>query len=135
VSSGGPVALDATVLIAHFGGLDAHHAAASRMLREAAAENWGLVIHPITLAECLVGAARNGRAHQRHRQIEALGVVVAPIDHDAPLRLAELRAETRLRIPDCCVLDVAQTLGAGVVTFDGLLAETGRSLGVTVLPS
>ncbi len=39
--------------------------------------------------------------------LRAAGIDAAPHDPDEPLRLAELRATTGLKLPDCCVLDVA----------------------------
>jgi predicted nucleic acid-binding protein len=39
-----------------------------------------------------------------------------------PVRLALLRAETGLKLPDCCVLLAAEQSGAAVATFDDRLA-------------
>jgi predicted nucleic acid-binding protein len=53
---------------------------------------------------------------------------------DEPLRLANLRATTGLRLPDCCALDTALSNGAMVATFDQALAGAARQLNVAVLP-
>ncbi len=48
------------------------------------------------------------------------------------LRLAELRATTGLKLPGCCVLDVAIRHQARLATFDDALAAAARQRGVTV---
>jgi hypothetical protein len=49
---------------------------------------------------------------------------------DAAPRLASLRAETHLTLPNCCVLLAAQAAGAGLVlTFDDRLTREASRLG------
>ena len=101
------VVLDASVLIAHFDPHDAHHDAATRLLIELAGE--ALMAHPLTIAEVLVGPARVNRAVERRQSLREMRVDVIVIDIDidididieAPIRLAILRAQTGLRMPDC----------------------------------
>lgn len=51
---------------------------------------------------------------------------------DAPVRLATLRAETGLKLPDCCVLLAAQDAGAeAVLTFDEPLGREVERLGLS----
>ncbi|HEX2416100.1 MAG TPA: hypothetical protein VHJ37_12890 [Thermoleophilaceae bacterium] len=46
---------------------------------------------------------------------------------NAAERLAHLRVESRLRLPDCCVLLAAQEARGRVLTFDqGLARAAGR---------
>lgn len=52
---------------------------------------------------------------------------------DASLRLAQLRARTGLRLPDCCVLLAAETSQATVVTLDRRLAAAASSSGLDVI--
>ncbi|MGH9122899.1 MAG: PIN domain-containing protein [Acidimicrobiales bacterium] len=47
--------------------------------------------------------------------------------------MAELRASTGLKLPDCCVLDVAIHHQASLATFDTTLASAARHRGVAVL--
>jgi predicted nucleic acid-binding protein len=47
--------------------------------------------------------------------------------------LAELRVRTGLKLPDCCVLDVALQHRAAVATFDDRLARVARDLGLDVV--
>ena len=64
--------------------------------------------------------------------LQAAGITVAPHDDSEPLRLAELRATTGLKLPDCCVLDIAIHHQAHLATFDDALAAAARQRGVPV---
>ncbi|HSU48712.1 MAG TPA: PIN domain-containing protein, partial [Arthrobacter sp.] len=88
----------------------------------------------ITLAEVLVGGARIGRGAQMHADLQAAGVRLADHDEQEPLRLAQLRATTSLKLPDCCVLDTAISNNASLATFDNALATAARQRRVAVLP-
>jgi predicted nucleic acid-binding protein len=125
------IVTDASVLIAHFDETDAHHDRASELLLKAVASP--LVASAITVAEVLVGPARAGRLEEARRAVWTLGVEEVPLASDASARLAALRAETNLKLPDCCVLLAAQDAGAHtVLSFDDRLAATARSIGLTV---
>jgi predicted nucleic acid-binding protein len=125
------IALDASVLIAHLSPRDAHHEDATRLLVEASKES--LLVHSLTMAEVLVGGARIGQGAEMLADLVAIGITVAARDDREPLRLAELRARTRLKLPDCCVIDTAQTNAAQLATFDDSLAAAARRLGVRVV--
>ena len=124
------IALDASVLIAHLQPNDAHHAAATRLLSRAVGE--GYVVHSMTLAEVLVGAVLAGRGEEMLGDLVAIGVCVLDRDDGESLRLANLRATTGLKLPDCCVLLAAEIVGGAVATFDDRLAEAARALGFRV---
>lgn len=126
------IALDASVLIAHLNPVDSHHDAATRILLDASADS--LIVHTVTLAEVLVGGVRIGRGAEMRDDCYATGLRLARHDEDEPLRLAELRAMTGLKLPDCCVLYAATTHAASVATFDQALADMARGQGLTVLP-
>jgi predicted nucleic acid-binding protein len=126
------IALDASLLIAHLSPRDAHHAAATTLLRNSAVEP--MLAHPLTLAEVLVGAARIGQGEQMLADLEAVGVQLAPPPDGEPLRLARLRANTALKLPDCCALDTALSNGAALATFDAALTRAAQRLKVSVLP-
>lgn len=125
------IVLDASVLVAHFSQQDAHHVASVQLLRAAAGE--ALIAHPLTLAEVLVGGVRVSRGTEMAADLGALGVQPASRDDGEPLRLATLRVSTGLRLPDCCVLDAAQTNAARLATFDAALGKAARRLGIPVL--
>ena len=118
--------LDATVLIAHLAGDDVH---AQRALAILDTEE-DVAIHPLTLAECLVGPARVHREDEALETIDRLGIEQLPFGAQQPLALAKLRASTPLRLPDCCVLAAAIDAGARLATFDDKLARIAREQGV-----
>lgn len=126
------IALDASVLVAHLFPFDAHHDAATSILLDAAEEP--LLVHSLTMAEVLVGGVRIGKGAEMLADLLAAGIVIASRDDDEPLRVAELRATTGLKLPDCCVLDTAKANKAKLATFDGALATAAHRLGVFVLP-
>ena len=127
----GAVVLDASVLIALMNPGDVHYAAAVTMVRRGAIAG-GLLAHAITVAESAVGAAEHGRLEQVRRAFDGLGLVTAESDPEQPWRLAALRAEARLPLPDCCVLDLAIVSGGDLATFDTRLAGAARRRGVTL---
>ena len=119
------ITLDASVVIAHLQPRDPHHRAATQYLREHADEP--LLIHPLNLAEVLVGGVRSGRGQELLDDLHAIGVRIADEREGEPLRLAALRVETGLKLPDCCALDTALTSESTLVTFDGRLASAART--------
>jgi predicted nucleic acid-binding protein len=124
------IVLDASVLIAHLEATDAHHERATHLLVDAADEPLGA--SPLTLAEVLVGPARTGKLAPARTAIRELEIASIALADDAPVRLAMLRAGTRLRLPGCCVLLAAETAGAQVATFDDRLATAAIDLGLPV---
>lgn len=122
------IVLDASVLIAHLDGRDAHHAAATERLLDAAAEQFAA--SSITLAEILVAPTRTGRAAEARAALRTLDVRELPVPAGAAPRLAALRVETGLKLPDCCVLLAAEDANATVVTFDDRLAREAARLGL-----
>jgi len=124
------IAIDASVLIAHLNPIDPHHDAATEVLLSGTPGQ--MLVHAITLAEVLVGGVRVGRGIAMRDDLYAAGITIAPHDDDEPLRLAELRASTGLKLPDCCVLDVAVRLQARLATFDNALASQARKQGVLI---
>ena len=115
------IVVDASVLIAHLDQDDALHERALAALLATAEQPLGC--SPITLAEVMVGPARAGRLGDARAAVVQLGVGEIPLGDDAAARLAGLRAETALKLPDCCVLLAAEDAPAGaVLTFDDRLA-------------
>lgn len=126
------IALDASVLIAHLNPTDVHHVAATDILLRGVPGQ--MLVHTVTLAEVLVGGVRVGQGTSMLVDLRAAGIVVAPHDDGEPLRLAEARAHSGLKLPDCCVLDLALHHQATLATFDEALASAARRLGVRVQP-
>jgi predicted nucleic acid-binding protein len=120
------IVLDASVLIAHLDGDDAHHEKAKRLLSESEGE--ALAASTITLAETLVLGAKTGQLREMREAIERLGVTELLTGADAHVRLAELRARTGHKLPDCCVLLAAKEIGGVVASFDSALTEAAKDL-------
>lgn len=127
------ITLDASVLIAYLYPRDPHHPRAAEFISATAAG--GFLIHSLNVAEVLVGAARVGRAHEMAIDLDAVGVAVADRVEGEPLRLANLRVSSRLKLPDCCALDTAMTTDSPLATFDDALATAAHQHHVTVLLS
>lgn len=121
--------LDASVLIAHFDHDDVLHARATEHLLDAADQQFGA--SSITLAEILVAPTRTGHQAAAQAALRALDVIEIPLPPDAATRLAALRVETGLKLPDCCVLLAAQDADGAVLTFDDRLARQATRLGLT----
>ena len=126
------IVLDANVLIAHLDASDALHTSAERLLRDVVDHE--LAASPVTLAQVLTGPARAGLLARAESALDELGVIPLPLTADAPRRLALLRAETGLRMPDCCVVLAAEQSHAALATFDQRLASAARARGFVVNP-
>lgn len=125
------IVVDAGLLIAHLDRRDAHHDRAEHLLLEVADDALGA--SPITVAEILVGPARAGRLNAAHRALRELGLGQVALHADAAVRLAAMRAETGLKLPDCCVLLAAEQAPAdALITFDRRLAQAALSFGIEV---
>jgi predicted nucleic acid-binding protein len=124
----GAIVLDAGVLIGHLDGNDPHHARAASLLRQSAGQT--LQASAITLAETLVAPARAGRLADAEAALRRLGVQELALGENAPSRLAQLRADVGLKLPDCCVLLAAQEHAAAVASFDSGLVAAARKLGL-----
>lgn len=122
------IVVDASVLIAHLDASDAQHDRAAARLLAVAEHRLGA--STITLAEVLVGPARMGRADAAADALRRLGLTEVPLPPDGASRLARLRAETRLMLPDCCVLLAADE---AVLTFDERLARAAEQRGLAAV--
>lgn len=119
------ICLDAGVVIALFSPEDAHHARAKNLM---SVEAGPFLMHPLTAAETLVGAAKSGRDAAMWARLQALGVELAAIGPAEPLLLARLRAAHGLKMPDTCVLAAASHRGVSLATFDQRLGSVAERL-------
>lgn len=122
------IVLDANVLIAHLDRDDALHASAMERLSDLAEQPFGA--SSITLAEVLVAPTRVGNVSAAQAVLRALAVAELPLPADAAERLASLRVETKLKLPDCCVLLAAEATEGSVLTFDERLAREAAQRGL-----
>ena len=125
------IVVDANVLIGLYDPGDANHSTAERLLLAHASEEFAM--SALTLTEFLIRPAAVGKVAAAEALVDALGVVVSPLlAEDAP-RLAYVRAETRLKLPDAVVLWLAQSLSAKLMTLDDRLAKSATELGIEVV--
>ncbi len=125
------IVLDASVVIAHLAAADAHHARATAFFREHADADF--IVHTLTLTEILVGPTRVGRALDATRALAALGIDEWAPPAGSAARLAQLRVESGLKLPDCCVLDAATETASALATFDEQLASAARAAGLATV--
>jgi len=122
------IVLDASVLIGHLNVSDPNRKAADALLRDHGPGRFG--ISPITMGEALVRPTREGRSRQVSADVHKLGVIEIPLGRYAAIRLALLRAETSLTMPDCCVLLAAEDGDAtAILTLDDRLRAQATRLG------
>ncbi len=125
------IVIDASWVVALRDPVDKHHRQAVATLQEFADEE--ALLHPLTLAECLVAPAKLGVLEEAAVALRS-SFYIADIDPDAPLRWAQLRATTGLRLPDAIVLDTALHCNArALATFDDQLATRSTKHGLGVL--
>jgi toxin FitB len=122
------IVLDASVLIAHLDSGDPHHEGAQSLLEAVGEEALGA--SAITLAETLVSPARTDRLVDAEEALARLGVHELVLGEGAPAKLAKLRAEVGLKLPDCCVLLAGQEHSGVVASFDADLLAAARKLGL-----
>jgi predicted nucleic acid-binding protein len=125
------IVLDASVLIAHLDSDDAHHAKARKTIDENAETPLGA--SEISLAEALVMPARAGRLRDAQWGLNQLGVIPLALGSDTPAQLAQLRAETNRKLPDCCVLLAALEHDGAVASFDADLLQAASELGLATV--
>ncbi len=125
------IVLDASVLIGYLDGEDEHHAAAEALLTQAIDDD--LAANSLTLAEVLVVPVRDGRLDPVQAALRDLEVQEVPFPVDTAVRLAQVRATTGLRMPDCCVLLAAEDAAASVASFDERLAQAAEDRNLAVL--
>jgi predicted nucleic acid-binding protein len=119
--------LDASILLAHLDDTDPHTEAAKTIL----AEGNAFAASTITLAEVLVGVVRAGRLEEQLAALSQLEISEVAIERGAAVQLARLRAETGLRMPDCCVVHAATVTDAdAVATRDERLARVAAARGL-----
>ena len=81
----------------------------------------------------LVKPARERRLDAAREALADLEVKELPFPVDAAVKLARLRASTGLKVPDCCVLLVAEGIQARVASVDDRLKTAATSRNLVVL--
>jgi predicted nucleic acid-binding protein len=119
------IILDASVLIAYLDSDDAQHTLAEELLAREIDDDFA--VNPLTLAEVLVIPARDDRLEQVQAALRDLDVQELPFPANSAVKLALLRADTGLKMPDCCVLLAAQAAVARVASFDDRLTRAAAA--------
>ena len=125
------IVLDASVLIAYLDRDDVHHGRAESLLAREIDEDF--IANSLTLAEVLVAPAREKRLRAVQDALRDLEVAELPFPPDAAVLLAQLRAGTRCKMPDCCVLLAAQQVNARIASFDAGLLQAATAGGIAVV--
>ena len=127
------IVLDASVLIAHLSRTDPHHDRADGLLARQIDDDFG--VSTLTLAEMLVTPTREGRLEDVQRALANLELVELTLPDTAAVSLARLRHETRLKLPDCCVMLTASHYDARVASFDAKLMTAAAAQGLALVDS
>lgn len=125
------IVLDASVLIAYLDREDHLHDRAEALLAREIDDDFG--VSPLSLAEVLVAPAREDRLDAVRHALADLDVQELPLPDDAAVRLAALRAGTRLKMPDCCVLLAAEDQRSRLASFDERLVAAAEQAGLVAL--
>lgn len=124
------ITLDAGVLIAMLNERDVHHAWATEFLIDSADAEF--IMPALTYGECLVRPAQADQVNAFLANIDGLALNVIELTADGAVRVARVRAETKLRMPDAVVLSTALEHSSSLATTDARLAEVAQAQGVAV---
>lgn len=127
----GVIVLDASVLIAYLDGDDTHHARADALLAREIDDDFAA--NSLTLAEVLVVPVRENRLDSVRAALADLELQELAFPADSAVKLADLRANTNLKMPDCCVLLAAEGANARLASFDDRLADAAAARNLAVV--
>lgn len=127
------IVLDASVLIAYLDSEDAHHTRAETLLAQEIDDDFAA--SSLTVTEVLVMPARQLRLDAAREALADLDVKELALAGDSAVKLAQLRASTGLKMPDCCVLLAAEDVQARVASFDDRLNDAATSRKLVVVRS
>jgi predicted nucleic acid-binding protein len=126
------IVLDASVLIAYLDREDERHSRAETLLIREIDDDFAA--NSLTLAEVFVVPARENRLDTVRAALQDLDLLELPFPADTAVKLAQLRASTNLRTPDCCVLLAAEDTRARVASFDDRLADAAAARHLLTVP-
>lgn len=127
------IVLDASVLIGYLDADDVHHDRATALLIREIDDDFA--VNVLTLAEILVVPTRTGQRDRVLTMLTDLAVETLHLPEESAVTLAQIRAETALKMPDCCVLLSALHRQARLASFDDRLVQAALARGVDVLDS
>lgn len=124
------VVLDASALIALFSSDDLHHDWAMSMFLDTVA--WQFQMSVLNQAEAMVHPTKSGKIKQFLSAVSNLRIEIVSVESSDGTELAQLRADTNLRMPDVLVLHQALKVDGAIATTDKDLERAARvrSIGV-----
>jgi len=120
---------DANVVIALFDESNFHHQSALRFYLQSSDSE--IYLSTITHAEILTHPASNGILGFFVKNIKSAGFTVVDLTDQMSVEVAKVRSKTGLKMPDACVLALALSMNADVVTFDKELFKRTKTLKAT----
>jgi predicted nucleic acid-binding protein len=117
---------DANVVIALFDENNFHHPSALRFYLQSSSSE--IYLSTITHAEVLTHPASNGKLNFFVKNIKSAGFSIIDLTDELSVEVAKVRSKTGLKMPDACVLALAMSLKADVVTFDKELFKKAQAL-------
>ncbi|TWS20382.1 type II toxin-antitoxin system VapC family toxin [Tsukamurella asaccharolytica] len=135
----GLIVVDASVLIAAFEPSDRFHDRAVASLTRALSGGDRLAASELTVAEFLVGPVQWGGLDTAEADLADLGVARVPLPPSFAPRLARIRHEARVKLPDAVVLMTALDMADGgrsvsVATYDERLRTAALDYGLSGEP-
>ena len=123
------IVLDASALIALQDDRDSNNSWAQVFFRSTLDADFAMPA--LTYAECLAHPIKTGRADIQDKNLESLGINLLATDEHRTRAIAEVRANTNLRMPDAIVLSEALRFGH-LATTDAQLAKAASDAGLKV---
>lgn len=115
---------DASVVIALLETKDPHHQAALRFYLDSMGET--LYLASITYAEVLATPDKHNKLGFYVKNLANAGFEVMELSQKSAINLAKTRSRSGLKMPDACVLALAQEIGCSLVTADKQLAAAAK---------
>jgi predicted nucleic acid-binding protein len=125
------IVFDANVVIALFDSNHIHHAEAVKVYLTST--SYSIHVSALTYAEILTHPADNNTLEYFVKYLDTGGFEVEQISKELALEISKVRDATRLSMPDACVLALAKSLDAELITADRKLAERSKSYKVKTI--
>ena len=119
------IVFDANVVIALFDSKDFHHEEAVKAYLSSTSST--IHLSALTYAEILTHPAGNDTLDYFVKNLDIGGFEVEQISKELAIEISKVREATRLTMPDACVLALAKSLDAELITADKKLAERSKT--------
>jgi predicted nucleic acid-binding protein len=119
------IVFDANVVIALFDSKNIHHDEAVKVYLSSTSST--IHLSALTYAEILTHPAGNNTLDYFVKNLDSGGFEIEHISKELAIEISKVRDTTRLRMPDACVLALAKSLDAELITADRKLAEQSKA--------